>query len=107
MESVEQLCDSIALINKSHKILDGKVSDIKNSYRNNTFQIEFTGQFPAEKADLFSIVSTGNAHEIRIKIAEGKTPNEVLSYLLPHIQIQQLSEVIPSINDIFIQKVSN
>jgi ABC-2 type transport system ATP-binding protein len=107
MESVEQLCDSIALINKSHKILDGKVSDIKNSYRNNTFRIEFTGQFPAEKADLFSIVSTEKAHEIRIKIAEGKTPNEVLSYLLPHIQIQQLSEVIPSINDIFIQKVSN
>jgi ABC-2 type transport system ATP-binding protein len=107
MESVEQLCDSIALINKSHKILDGKVSDIKNSYRNNTFRIEFTGQFPTEKADLFSIVSTGNAHEIRIKIAEGKTPNEVLSYLLPHIQIQQLSEVIPSINEIFIQKVSN
>jgi len=107
MESVEQLCDSIALINKSHKILDGKVSDIKNSYRNNTFLIEFTGQFPTEKADLFSIVSTGNAHEIRIKIAEGKTPNEVLSYLLPHIQIQQLSEVIPSINEIFIQKVSN
>jgi len=107
MESVEQLCDSIALINKSHKILDGKVSDIKNSYRNNTFRIEFTGQFPAEKTGLFSIVSTGNAHEIRIKIAEGKTPNEVLSYLLPHIQIQQLSEVIPSINDIFIQKVSH
>ena len=107
MESVEQLCDSIVLINKSHKILDGKVSDIKNSYRNNTFRIEFTGQFPTEKADLFSIVSTGNAHEIRIKIAEGKTPNEVLSYLLPHIQIQQLSEVIPSINEIFIQKVSN
>ncbi len=107
MESVEQLCDSIALINKSHKILDGKVSDIKNSYRNNTFRIEFTGQFPAEKTGLFSIVSTRNAHEIRIKIAEGKTPNEVLSYLLPHIQIQQLSEVIPSINEIFIQKVSN
>ncbi len=107
MESVEQLCDSIALINKSHKILDGKVSDIKNSYRNNTFHIEFTGQFPAEKADLFSIVSTDKPHKIRIKIAEGKTPNEVLSYLLPHIQIQQLSEVIPSINDIFIQKVSN
>lgn len=107
MESVEKLCDSIALINKSHKILDGKVSDIKNSYRNNTFRIEFTGQFPAEKADLFSIVSTGKPHEIHIKITEGKTPNEVLSYLLPHIQIQQLSEVIPSINDIFIQKVSN
>ena len=107
MESVEQLCDSIALINKSHQILDGKVSDIKNSYRNNTFRIEFTGQFPAEKTDLFSMVSTGKEHEIHIKIAEGKTPNEVLSYLLPHIQIQQLSEVIPSINDIFIQKVSN
>ncbi|MCX6167070.1 MAG: ATP-binding cassette domain-containing protein [Sphingobacteriales bacterium] len=107
MESVEQLCDSIALINKSHKILDGKVSDIKNSYRNNTFHIEFTGQFPAEKVDLFTIVLNQKPQEIQIKIAEGKTPNDVLNFLLPQIQIQQLSEVIPSINDIFIQKVSN
>ncbi|MFM6954200.1 MAG: ABC transporter ATP-binding protein [Sphingobacteriaceae bacterium] len=106
MESAEQLCDSIALINKSHKILDGKVSDIKNSYRNNTFNISFTGQFPAEKADLFSIVSNLTPQEIQIKIAEGKTPNDVLSYVLPYIQIQQVSEEIPSINDIFIQQVS-
>jgi ABC-2 type transport system ATP-binding protein len=107
MESVEQLCDSIALINKSHKILDGKVSDIKNSYRNNTFNIAYSGQFPAEKAGLFNIVSTQNPQEIQIKIAEGKTPNDVLSYVLPHIQIEKLSEEIPSINDIFIQKVSS
>src|SRR5699024_3983743 len=44
MESVEELCDSIALINKAHKILDGRLMDIKNAYRNNTFAIEYTGE---------------------------------------------------------------
>lgn len=107
MESVEQLCDSIALINKSHKILDGKVIDIKNSYRDNTYTIEFSGKFPAEKTDLFHILSSENAQKMFVKIADGKTPNDLLTHLLPHIQISQLSEKIPSINDIFIQKVSN
>lgn len=107
MESVEQLCDSIALINKSHKILDGKVIDIKNSYRNNTFNIAFSGQFPAEKPELFQLISSKNPQEIRIKIADGKTPNELLNYVLPHIKIHELREEIPSINDIFIQKVSS
>src|SRR6201991_3477198 len=56
MESVEQLCDHIALIHKSHKILDGKVKDIKNSYRNNTYRIGFAGQLKASENQLFNIL---------------------------------------------------
>ncbi|MFM6975895.1 MAG: ABC transporter ATP-binding protein [Sphingobacteriaceae bacterium] len=106
MESVEQLCDSIALINRSHKILDGKVKDIKNSYRDNTFSLHFTGNFPAAKDGLYTIIKEPKEQEASVKIANGKTTNDLLAYLLPHIQITELKEVIPSINDIFIQKVT-
>jgi ABC-2 type transport system ATP-binding protein len=44
MESVEELCDSIALIHKSHKILDGRVKAIRNSYKNETYLVEYTGE---------------------------------------------------------------
>jgi ABC-2 type transport system ATP-binding protein len=106
MESVEQLCDSIALINRSHKILDGKVKDIKNSYRDNTFTLSFEGNFPEAKADLFDIVAEPKNGSVTVKIGKGKTANELLSYVLPHIQIQELKEEVPSIHDIFIQKVT-
>ncbi len=106
MESVEQLCDSIALINRSHKILEGKVKDIKNSYRDQTFRLSYSGHFPEEKIALFSIVKPADGEQVTVKIAEGKTTNELLTYLLPSIQIHELKEQVPSINDIFIQKVT-
>lgn len=106
MESVEQLCDSIALINRSHKILDGKVKDIKNSYRDNSFSLNYQGTFPAAKAGLFDITQAADGESVRLKIAEGKSTNDLLSFLLPSIQITELREEIPSINDIFIQKVT-
>lgn len=106
MESVEQLCDSIALINRSHKILDGRVKDIKNSYRDNTFTLNYEGKFPEAKAGLFDVVSEANGSSVTLKIAAGKTTNDLLSYLLSKVQIQELREEVPSINDIFIQKVT-
>lgn len=109
MESVEQLCQSIALLNKSHKILEGRVRDIKNSYRNNIFRISYAGtDLPSENMDTFELIShqqNENYKEITIKIKEGKTTNDVLYLLLPNFQVNELTEVIPSINDIFIQNV--
>lgn len=111
MESVEQLCHSIALINKSHKILEGRVWDIKNAYRNNTFRISYHGnELPAENPEVFELISEKNAmegKEITIKINSGKTVNDVLNLLLSQFQLTELTEVVPSINDIFIQNVTN
>lgn len=106
MESVEQLCDSIALINRSHKILEGKVNDIKNSYRDNTFHLRYKGNFPAEQASLFNLLKPADGEQVTLKIAEGKTTNDLLTYLMPSIQILELREQVPSIHDIFIQKVT-
>ena len=111
MESVEQLCDNIALIHKSHKILDGGVKQIKNSYRNNTYRIEYqaNGSDLRLNDDLFEILGqqkTEEGRQITLRINDHKTSNDVLSYLIPQVHITQMTEVIPSINEIFIQKVT-
>jgi len=111
MESVEELCDSIALINKSHKILDGRVRDIKNSYRNATYLVEYVGNKLAfngmQPFELLEDVAVDdNSHTIRIKLNESSSANDVLQYLIPQTQINMLQEVVPSMNEIFIEKVN-
>jgi len=110
MESVEELCDSIALLDKSKKILDGKVKDIKNSYRNETYLVSYAGKKLAfDGSQPFSVADetqTDDEFTIKIKLNTGSTANDVLKYLLPKTSINRLQEVIPSINDIFIDKVN-
>lgn len=112
MESVEQLCDNIALIDKSRKILDGSVKDIKNSYRNNTYRIEYAsnGSEVLSAPDLFVVLeqqTTEDSSQMTVQVKNGKTFNDILSCLIPQVQISQVMEVVPSINDIFILKVKN
>jgi ABC-2 type transport system ATP-binding protein len=110
MASVEELCDNIALINNSKKILDGNVNAIKNEYNHNTFALQYSG---FEK-NLDGIVNS-NYHILeqsikadlmtaKIKIEKGSS-NELLQSLLPHLQIHSFEELIPSMNDIFIRRV--
>ena len=109
MESVEELCDSIALLNLSHKILDGPVKSIRNSYRNNTYNIEFSGKMDfvgTEPFELLQNIPCSESNSIQIKLKENHTVNEVLQYLIPKVGISKLEEVIPTMNEIFIQKVN-
>jgi ABC-2 type transport system ATP-binding protein len=110
MESVEELCNSIALLNKSKKILDGKVRDIKNSYRNATYLIEYTGEkLFFDGSQPFTLVEekqTDHSNIIKIKLADGFSSNDVLQYLIPKTSINMLQEVIPTMNEIFIEKVN-
>ena len=108
MESVEQLCDSIALIHKSKKILEGKVKDIKNKYRNNTYRFAYYGKAGISENDIFTLNDEKNEDEIThltLQLNDGKTVNDLLNYLIPQVQITELIEIIPSMNDIFIQNV--
>jgi ABC-2 type transport system ATP-binding protein len=112
MESVEELCDSIALIHKSEKILDGRVKHIRNSYRNDTYLIEYTGQqLNFDGTQPFEIIgdtlSEDDSHTIRIKLNGSHNANDVLQYLIPQTRINMLQEVIPSMNEIFIEKVNH
>ena len=112
MESVEELCDNIALINKSKKILEGKVRDIKKTYKANTFKLcynDFKGNLAEILPMGFDIQSEGIDVDYRtaiIKLPKTATSNELLQPLLPHISIHSFNEILPSMNDIFITQVN-
>jgi len=109
MESVEELCDAIALIDRSHKILDGPVKTIRNSYRNNTYKVEYSGKLALNGAEPFELLQhiPGLENDLmQIKLKENYTVNEVLLYLIQKVSIQKLEEIIPTMNEIFIEKVN-
>jgi len=111
MESVEELCDSIALINKSKKILDGPIRDIKNSYKNEIYLVEYEGaKVSLNGSAPFEVIEEtegeDNSHTIRLKLKTGTNSNDVLQYLIPKARINMLHEVIPSMNEIFIEHVN-
>jgi ABC-2 type transport system ATP-binding protein len=110
MESVEELCDAIALINLSHKILDGKVKAIRNSYRNDIYLLEYSGKrLDFNGSQPFEILEEGlddDRHIIKISPTSGNTANEILQYLIPLTSIHMLREVIPSMHQIFIEQVN-
>ncbi|MCX2479298.1 ATP-binding cassette domain-containing protein [Pedobacter sp. MC2016-15] len=109
MESVEELCDNIALIHRSKKILDGSVEEIRNNYRNQTYWLEYDGAFDTDiPSDIFEIHQQDHKEgktKLKVQLREGKSANDMLAVLLPLVNIQRLDEVIPTMNDIFIEKV--
>lgn len=108
MESVEELCDDIALINKSKKVLEGKKQDIKNQYKSNTFIIDYEGEFPKFETDVeLKPAGNGSFAQAKIQIPENQQPNDLLQKLIPSITIHEFKEHIPSINEIFIKVVKD
>lgn len=114
MESVEEMCDEIALIDKSNKILDGKLDDIKREFRTNTFQVglktanaievenSLKENFEVSTAD-FKLLSDGLT--LNVKLTNGNSSNDLLSFLTNRGEVQHFVEIIPSANDIFIQAI--
>ncbi len=111
MESVEAICDSIALINKSKKILDGRVSEIKQRFKNNEFEIVIPKEanirdFLIQGVDLIDNSIYNQTSVSRLSIEQGRNA-DLLSNILKTTDIISYKEVLPSMNDIFIQTVSH
>ena len=108
MESVEELCDHIALIDNSHKILDGPKKDIKNTYRSQTYTVNHQGEMGVLD-NQYQVVRTipldDNVFESKVKITDDSDSNLLLKHLLNKTHVIGFNELIPSINDIFIQTV--
>ena len=114
MESVEQMCDHIALLHESNKILDGKLMDIKRQFKTNTYEVgllcnertklesELTLKYDVSPANFRTI---GDELKLNISLKNGETPNELLNYLTKKASVNHFVEVIPSANDIFIKAV--
>jgi ABC-2 type transport system ATP-binding protein len=110
MASVEEICDQITLIHQSKNILAGEIHDIKQKYKSNTFEVEYkSSKELLLPEDLFNIVSTQktNHHLItQVKISNDASSNLLLQHLIKQAEIIKFQELLPSLNDIFIQEVS-
>ena len=108
MESVEELCDNIALINRSRKVLDGPVKEIKDAYKTDTFQVIGNGQLLVTSPD-FEVLEQHSNHGVfraSIKLLNNTSPNDLLRYLIQRVEVHSFVEMVPSINEIFIRKVT-
>lgn len=111
MASVEELCDHIALINDSRKILDGEMNQIKSDFKKNIFEIVYKNgnhnisenlpanyQILEEKKDV-------QLNRAKIQAPHAASPNDLLNFAISHVEVHGFTEILPSMNDIFISKV--
>ncbi len=112
MGSVEELCDNIALIDRSKKILDGSVKEIRKQHKSNTFEIIFKGNMMGftnalwAGADLMEHVTDEEFNKVKIKLIGDTSSSKLLQAIIPFVEIQSFREIVPSINEIFIAKVN-
>ena len=114
MESVEELCDHIALIHKSNKLIEGKLETVKRDYKTNSFEVGILSSNVEQLMyALTQKFTVGPAHfkslnnELKLEIQLGNAlPNELLHILTQQGQVTHFVEKIPTVNDIFIQAVS-
>ena len=115
MESVEEMCDYIALIHKSNKLIEGKLTDVKRQFRTNNYEIGILTQNETalmnDLKEKFSFTKTDFKSlndELKLEVNIGSnTPNDLLQMLSQRGQVTHFTEKIPTVNDIFIKTVSD
>ena len=110
MESVEELCDNIALINKSHVVITGGVDEIRHKYGNNNVELIYTGDARASVENVFKVLSDqddAGRHTAVLELVDGCGANEALTAILSQgVSVNSFKELIPRMNDIIIKLVT-
>lgn len=107
MEQVEEICDDIVLIHQGRIILQGGVSQVKTSFKQHMFRISYDGDLPDSFSEAGFRLIKKEGSEITVQIQKDMKPNELLMEVIRQgVQIQAFHEILPSLNDIFIQKVT-
>ena len=110
MESVEELCDNIALINKSHVVITGGVDEIRHKYGNNNVELVYTGGELASVRNVFNVLSDqddAGRHTAVLELLDGSASNDALSTILAQgVTVNSFKELVPRMNDIFIKLVT-
>ena len=109
MESVDELCDNLDMIDKSKKILSGKINDIKSAYKSDIYKIKHLNKID-DKISSFSVIDSkivvDNIYESEIKLIKKISSSDLLRLLLSNsIEILEFKQKTPNMNDIFIMKV--
>lgn len=110
MESVEQICDKIALINSSHLVLEGSVKDVKQRFKKFEYEIVISGDYNdnllIEGVSLIDQTTSNGNTVLKVKIDKGKNA-DLLSNILKYTDIISYKEILPSMNEIFITTIKN
>jgi ABC-2 type transport system ATP-binding protein len=105
MESVELLCDEIAMIHKSHKILEGSLTSVKHQFRSNSYQIRLK---PNNKPLPFEWISTDHEGIISFQLPLGeRSPNHLLQQIMDYGEVIAFNEILPTMEEIFIRQIKN
>jgi ABC-2 type transport system ATP-binding protein len=105
MEQVEEICDHIVLVNRGKKILDGTVKEARQQFKEGLFRIGFDSDLPQITHPSFSVVKQ-EQDAVVVKISDGYTSNHVLNaFLQGNGTVTAFNEILPSLNDIFIELV--
>jgi len=112
MGSVEELCDHITLINNSKNILEGQIDDIRKTYKSNVYEIAFNGETNKLASSLnpnyevIEEIKVNGNNAVKVKLHKQTNENELLSLIIPTVEVISFKEIIPSMNDIFINVVN-
>ncbi len=105
MEQVEEICENIVLIDNGKKILEGKVAEVRQRFKQNKFSIKFRGEIKAANQSLYEIIQQKD-DELILKMLNGSQPNALLQQLMSqNAEITAFNEILPSLSEIFIQQV--
>ncbi len=105
MEQVEEICDKIVLINQGKNVLEGDVNEIKNTYKENLYNIRYEGNINVH-FEQFGEITQKNDKSITIKCDSAQKANDMLKWMIQNgALINSFKEILPTINDIFIRKV--
>ncbi|MFZ6011895.1 MAG: DUF4162 domain-containing protein, partial [Bacteroidota bacterium] len=108
MESVETLCDRVTMIHQARKVLDGTIEDVKNAFKKNKFEIEYKGSFQ-DQGNMFNVISHEKASEgydrMVITLKSDLKSSELIQDLARDVEIRLFKEILPSMKDIFLEKV--
>jgi ABC-2 type transport system ATP-binding protein len=114
MNSVEEICDSIALIDNSKLVVNGNLQEVKNRFRSHTYEVQFKGMMFGFANALFADFSLEHSEQIdedraiaHVKLLKGNSLNDLLKTVMPVVEIEAVHEIIPTMNDIFIKAVTD
>lgn len=112
MASVEEICDHIALINRSRKILEGDIFEVKNRFKKNLYSIEtahcsdaLVRQIQEQQYQICAQQTNDYYTRFEIKIPESRTSNDLLGLFMQYGDIHAFNEIMPTMNEIFIEQV--
>jgi ABC-2 type transport system ATP-binding protein len=110
MESVEELCDNITLIDKAKTILEGSVNEIRSQWAANEYDLVFEGDVRIEGNGHYNILNQkqeGNSSIVRLKTISSIKTNDILQTVMKSGNLVSFNPALPSMNEIFIRVIEN